>query len=255
MAAATHTLKGYDMFSRKLFFVVGFFLLASANCHATTVAEECAKRAKSAYDNGTTDAEKEKLGNLALSACFKEMEGSLEKNGGTDSSSSSSVVGPIIIMLVVGGFLAYMLATKGDKALSPSEIAGLREQVRELYRPDPSDLLQLRKYKERNLAEAEKSFASALSGDLKLYGKDISVGIPKTRQEINDMRKIAQDAMNANQESLDASINLRDSARKILEQPDDGDVETREAVKRLLAEAEAGIERCQRVFAEHRPIA
>ena len=78
------------MFLRKLFFVVGFFLLASANCHATTVAEECAKRAKSAYDIGATDKQKETLGNIALSECFKEMEDSLKKGGNSSSNDGSS---------------------------------------------------------------------------------------------------------------------------------------------------------------------
>ena len=99
------------MFLRKLFFVVGFFLLASTNCHATTIAEECAKRAKSAYDIGATDEQKQKLGSLALSVCFKEMEESLEKNGSTSSSSTQEGVFSAVVfgMVAEAVFLGIVL--------------------------------------------------------------------------------------------------------------------------------------------------
>lgn len=177
------------------FFVVGFFLLASANCHATTVAEECQKRAMNAYDNGATDEQKQKLGALAASECFKEMEDSLKKNSSSSSSSSSSsVVGSIIFLVVIGGFLAYKLSTKGDKPLTTSEITSLREQVREVFRVESSDLNSVRKYKEKCLANAEKMFAAALAGELPITGNTTKGAIAESRQDVANFtrRKLEQ---------------------------------------------------------------
>lgn len=187
MVTVTHTLKGLDMFLRKLFLIVGFLLLASVNSHATTAAEECQKRSMSAYDRGSSDAEKQRLGSEAASACFKEVEDSLKKNSSTSSSSGSSsgsIVGPLILLLGVGGFLAYKLATKGDKPLTKSEIGSLREQVREVFKADSNDLKSVRSYKERGLASAEKMFAAALAGELPITANTTKGGLAESRQDI-----------------------------------------------------------------------
>lgn len=134
------------MFLRRLFLVIGFLLLASVSSHATTIAEECQKRAMSAYDRGSSDAERQRLGARAASECFREMDDSLKKNGNSSSSSSSSSSNsgshpgdnPFIVGISFGSILAIAVfwlvgsnthtdigAYKGVKWLSGGILTGV----------------------------------------------------------------------------------------------------------------------------------
>lgn len=242
---------------KKLLLLVGFLLIGIANSQATTAAEECQKRAMSAYDKGSSDSDKQQRGAAAASECFKEMESLLKRNDSNSSSFSSGVVGSIILLLATGGFLAYKLATKGDKPMTPREIGSLREQVRDLFKPYPSDLQSVRKYKETKLEEAEKMFASALSGDLPITGNIMKDAVPKTRQELESFRVSTGNLIDAAQKALDSNIKVRDSGSKILSQPpidenDKEEIELRESIKEQLARANKKIEGYQRELTELR---
>ena len=243
------------MLLKKILLAIGFLLLSIANLHATTIAEECQKRSMSAYDTGASDSDKQRLGAAAAADCFKEMEDSLKKNG--SSSSSSSVVGPAILLLVIGGFLAYKLATKGDKPLTPREIGARREQVRELYRSDSSDLTSVKKFKETRLEDAEKMFSMALAGDLPITGNTEKDGISTSRQELENFKVLARNRIDATQNALSADIRVRDSINKLFTEPpidanDKEEMELRESLKVRLAATIKNIEKYQKELAELR---
>lgn len=249
------------MFLPKIFFVAGFLFMACVNCHATTVAEECQKRAMAAFDKGSTYDEKKMLGVMAANECFKEMEALLKENG--DSSSSNSKAGgaiSIVLLLAISGFFAYRFATRGEKAMSPSEITNLREQVRDLYRPDSFDLRPVRQFKEDRLNEAEKMFASALSGGLVITRNDIKGGILESRQELEEIKANENELIAQIQSALDAAIKVRDSVNKVFSTPpidsnDKEEMELRESLKGHLAEAQSNVEKYQRKLTEIRSVA
>lgn len=95
------------MFLQRLLFLVGFLLIANADVNATTIAEECQRRAMIAYDRGASDAERQSLGADAASACFKEMKESLKTS--STSSSSSGGSGINVFVWIFGIAFAFVL--------------------------------------------------------------------------------------------------------------------------------------------------
>lgn len=243
------------MFMRKLLFVFGFCLLASASCQAITVAEECQKRSMTAYDMGTSDSEKQRLGAEAASACFKEMEDSLKKNGSNSSSSDSKGPLPIILLLAVAGFIGYKFLSKDEKPMSPSEVQSYLDQFRSIYKPDPSDLSLVRRFKANDLASIEKLYAEALAGTTKIPESVAKGGIVKAHEYIADMRAKERDAIDATQSALDSTIKARDST-KLLYSEDflDGSEEPGfvDSMKALVAQHEQNIEELRSKLSELR---
>ena len=94
------------MFLGRLIFVVACLLITNLNSHANTTPAECQRRAMIAYDLGSSDAEKQRLGAQAASTCFKDM------GKDTESSSVNNHPGdnPFIVGISFGLFLAIAVA-------------------------------------------------------------------------------------------------------------------------------------------------
>ena len=243
------------MYLRNLLFVVGFCFFTSASCQAITIAEECQKRSMTAYDMGTSDSEKQRLGAEAASACFKEMEDSLKKNGSNSSSSDSMGPLPIILLLVAACFIGYKFLSKGEKPMSSSEVQSYLDQFRSIYKPDPSDLSLVRKFKVNDLASIEGLYAEALAGTTKIPESVAKGGIVKAHEYIADIRSKEKAAIDATQSALDSTIKARD-ATKLLYSDDflDGSEEPGfvDSMKALVAQHEQKIEEMRSKLAELR---
>ena len=236
----------------KKWFVVAVssLLLVSVNTHALTVAEECQKKSMSAYDRGTNEAEKQRLGAEAASECFKEMGDSLKKSGDASSASSGGSVGAILLLLAIGGFFAYKFIAKRDEPYSASQIRDMREEARELFKVEMTDSKNMRKYKEKLLAESDNMFSLALKGELPITKStfNMSDGAADARKRISEFRESQSKAKADYEEALASSIEVRDSVNNILSMPmiDEDNSEERDRrafMTRLLAETDLEIEK------------
>lgn len=207
------------MLFRNLFFIIGFFLLAITNSDATTIAEECSKRAMSGYDKGSSDSERERLGNEALGRCFKEMESERGKGGSSSSSSSGGGVGIIVLLLFAAGFVAYKVIASRDQPLTPSQITNLRDVVRAVYKAEARDSQSMRERKETLLADAEHMFSLALKGELPITQNSTRGGVDDARRSIEALRESESQVRASVQTALDASIKSRDSINAALAMP------------------------------------
>ena len=184
----------------------------------------------SAYDRGSSDAEKQRLGAEAASACFKEMEDSLKKSSGTSSSSSSgSMVGPIILLLAIGGFVVYKMVTKGDKPLSPTEIRISREKMKDLYIFESGDSPGVREFKQSRLEEAEKMYELALSGKLPITANSMKGAIPLARQDLEDFKITDRRVIKARQDLLNATVEAKKTKIAGMQRLLDGEIVSRAA--------------------------
>lgn len=243
---------------KKLFVAISILFVGIANSNSTTIAEECQKRAMNAYDKGSSDAEKQKLGAVAASDCFKEMGDSLKKNGNDSSSSTNaSLIGTIILLLGIGGFIVNKVLTKGDKPLSRVEIEKLRENLRDIYIANSRDLPPVKKYKERELEESEKMIALALSGNLPITSNSTKGAVEDSRKRLLEVEESTRNVVAASQKSLNAAIKVRDQITELFSEPpndvnDKEEMEVRELMKTHLADAINNIEKHQRKLAEYK---
>ena len=144
----------------KLLAVAFCLLLSAESCFARTVAEECQSRALQAYDQGTTEEQKRRLGQEAAAACFKEMRAKVgdtaveeaSASGRVSESNASSSSLPIIALMAVLSFVAFKLIPWHGAKASASDLLKMRDELEAIYAIDSSDSDELKTYKTTRLA-------------------------------------------------------------------------------------------------------